>query len=532
MRILAPNYADQSSRKFLAGLFFAVVFVAAAYEFSQYVINDNIIMLAYITLICVGGAFVIAMLKNWRNGVYFFLTWLLFEDFARKMLGNNMAIFFAKDVLLLVVYISFMVALRRKLVETFRPPFLIPLLLFVWLAIMQVFNPSAATLLYGILGVKLFLSYIPLLFVGYALINSETDLRRFFYINAGLVLVIGLLGIAQSVIGPGFLNPARPADEIRALSTLYRVSPITGLISYRPTSVFVSATRYTNFLLISWLLILGFTGYLLLRHRAGRNLAFITIAVVYAGIIMGASRGPFMWSAGSLIVIAAAFIWGAPRRQREFLRAFRTIQRAALAVTLALVTLFFIFPDALMSRLAIYSETLMPGAKHSELQTRTWDYPVRNFLMAFDYPEWPYGYGIGTSSLGVQYIAKIFHEPPTGLGVESGFGSLVIELGIGGLMLWLLMSFAILFAAWKVVKKLKGSPLFPISFAIFWYAFLLLLPITFATIVIYEDFVMNAYLWLLLGILFRLPKLVLAPQSTVQQGTAPVLPHTFPIRAR
>ena len=71
---------------------------------------------------------------------------------------------------------------------------------------------------------------------------------------------------------------------------------------------------------------------------------------------------------------------------------------------------------------------------HSELQSRTWDYPLRNFLGAFNYDRWPYGYGIGTSSLGVQYVAKIFHGMPMGVGVESGFGAPVVEMGIGGLV--------------------------------------------------------------------------------------------------
>src|SRR2546429_6484126 len=49
-----------------------------------------------------------------------FLTWLLFEDFARKFLGNNMAIYFAKDFLALVVFICFLAAYRRRKMTTFR----------------------------------------------------------------------------------------------------------------------------------------------------------------------------------------------------------------------------------------------------------------------------------------------------------------------------------------------------------------------------------------------------------------------------
>ena len=162
----------------------------------------------------------------------------------------------------------------------------------------------------------------------------------------------------------------------------------------------------------------------------------------------------------------------------------------------------------LSSRFDIYEETLAPNSPYNELTFRSWDYPVQNFLAAFSYDRWPYGYGIGTTSLGTQYVARIFGATRVEAGVESGYGALVVEMGIGGLALWLVMSLAILISAWKVVRTLKGSPLFPVGFVIFWYAFFLFFPATFAGIQPYEDFLLNAYLWLLLGILFRLPSLV------------------------
>jgi len=490
-----------------------LVFVAiVAYMAASYVIADDMAGLAYVTLAFVGGAFVVAMLGDWRNGLYFFLAWLLFEDLFRKFLGNNMAIYFAKDVLAAVVYLSFFVAYRRKQVTSFRPPFLIPLLLFVWFGVMQVFNPASPTFIYGLLGLKIYFYYMPLLFVGYALLNFEAELRRFFFVNMVLALIIVSLGIVQSVLGHTFLNPAIPAEELRELSTLYRLAPISGVIAYRPTSVFVSAGRFANFLLVIWLLVFGFSGYLLLRHKRGRALAFLIFGLTAAAIALCASRGIFLWSVGSALVGVVAFVWGAPWRQREVVRVLRNVQRAALGVGLAVVILLATYPEALLSRVAVYTETLSPSSSASELQNRTWDYPIRNFLGAFSYERWPYGYGIGTTSLGTQYVARIFHAKPPTMGVESGFGTLIIEMGIGGLLLWFVMSFAILFSAWRVVKKMRSSPMFPLAFMIFWYAGLLLLPMTFNGMQPYQDFVLNAYLWLLLGILFRLPSLALSVQ--------------------
>lgn len=512
MNLSALSPSTNSRRKPFLILGFFVFAVVMAYEVAGYVINDDINGLAYMALIFVGGAFVVGMLNDWRNGLYFFLTWLLFEDFARKFLGNNMAIYFAKDFLVLVVYIAFFIAYRRREVQSFRPPFLVPLLMLVWFGAMQIFNPGSSNIMFGLLGFKLFFYYMPLMLVGYSLLDSEAQLRKFFFVNMILAVIIVSLGVAQSIIGPKFLNPEHLADDIRDLSTLYRTAPISGVSVYRPTSVFVSTGRYSDFLIVAWMLVFGFSGYLLLRRRQGRGLAFVCIALTCAGAILSASRGVFMWTGITAVVGSLAFIWGAPWRQREVIRVLRTVQRAVLGIALALAVLFFTFPDALLGRLAVYSETLSPYSAANELTHRAGEYPIRNFLGAFDYPRWPYGYGIGTTSLGVQYVSRIFHEKLTIGSVESGYGALVLEMGIGGLILWIIMTSAILIAAWRVVRKLRGSAWFPLAFIIMWYAFLLLFPMTFAGIQPYEDFILNAYLWLLLGILFRLPSIALSAQ--------------------
>jgi len=361
----------------------------------------------------------------------------------------------------------------------------------------------------------------------YALIDSEVELRRFFMISLGLMLVITALGIIQSVLGPSFLNPAIPADDIRELSQTYRIAPISGVIVYRPTSVFVSAGRFSDMLIVAWMMVFGFGGYVLLRNQQGKTktFAFLALALTAAGCVLCASRGVFMWTLGSSVVGGAALLWGAPWREGQVARVLRTLQRAGLGVALAMVVLLLTSPHALMDRLAVYSETLDPTSPASELMNRTRTYPIGQLKASFNSPRWEYGYGIGTISLGNQYVSRIFHVEPPSMSVESGFGSLVIEMGIGGLILWLIMSLAVVISSWKIVKKLKGTPAFPLAFMIFWYAFLLLLPLTFLGLQPYQDFVMNAYLWLLLGVLFRLPTLGLTAKVT-QAVTAGGTPGT------
>ena len=510
------SLAQRSLGRPVRSLLFLAGGAALAWKVSQAILNNEPETLIWLPLMAVGAAFVFVVMQDWRKGLYCFLFWLAFEDFFRKYLGNSIVMFFGKDLLLVLVYLSFYSQVRRGQAKFFRPPFLVPLLLLVWLGVAQIFNFASPSVLYGLLGFKVYFFYFPLFFIGYSLIDSEAQLQRLLKFVLCLVLVIVSLGIAQSIVGPTFLNPATLAAEIRESSTLYRVAPESGAVLYRPCSVFVSTGRYSNFLMVTWLLVLGTTGYLLLRTRHGRRLAFLSAILVAAGSFLIGARGTLVWAFINAAVTSVAFLWGAPWKQREVIRIFRTLTRVAAGMAFALVLLYLFFPTAIGSRMAFYSETLFPSIGEGELRTRTWEYPIRNLVGAFD-DRWPYGYGIGTGSLGAQYVVKYFGVKRLGMSVESGFGSLVLEMGIGGLILWVLAASAIVISAWRVVKRLRGSPWFPLGFAIFWYSFILLFPAMFSGLQPYQDYLLNAYLWLLLGILFRLPSLAQSIQSNEGQ---------------
>jgi hypothetical protein len=502
-----------SRRRLLGQAALLLAALGVAWLVSQFIVNSDWTSLGLAFGALAGLAVAVRVLNDWRQGLYIFFGWLFFEDLVRKYLGNNMAVYFAKDFLLILVYISFFAARRRhKDIAVFKPPFLMPLLLLVWFAVGQVFNPASTSVLFGFLGLKLYFLYVPLMYLGYALMDSEKELRRFFMFNAVLLVVVAGLGIAQAIIGPTFLNPDTLQEDIRGLASLYRTSPITGQVAYRPPSVFVSAGRFQNLIITSWVILIGFGGYLVLRGKKGRAIVFTAIGVLAGAALMSTSRGVVMWCGGSTLVIVAAFLWGAPWKQKEVTGVFRSLQRVAFLGGLTILALAVIFPEQVGSRFAIYSETLNPYSPASELAHRTRDYPLRNFLSAFDTPRWPYGYGTGTASLGGQYISRILHIYGTGVTVENGYGQLVVEMGVVGLLLWIVLGFCLCASAWKLVKRLHGSPWFPLAFVIFWLMFLNFFPMGYTSIIFYQDFVVNAYLWILLGVLFRLPKLALSAQ--------------------
>jgi hypothetical protein len=478
-----------------------VLVLVAAYTAAQAIISNDFTILVLLGAILPAIVLTVYIVNDWRRGLYAFVFWILFEDIVRKYMGNNMAVFFAKDALVIVLYLAFFRARLAKM-ERLRPPFRLALILFFWLCLLQVFNPASPSLVVGLLGMKINFMYVPLLYIGYSFAKTEKDVHRLLSFLSVLILIVAGLGLAQSIIGPSFLNPQTVQDDILTLSTLYRYTS-AGEMAYRPTSVFVSAGRFMNFLILSWIISLGYVAYLVVRGIRKRMLAFAAVAAVAAASVMSASRGVFMWNLGSSFVMVACFLWGAPWRQGETMRVLRAIQRAALFIGVAMILLMVLFPERLGTRLTIYSETLLPGSPNSELVRRTQTYPIQQLEYAFEDPRWPIGHGIGTSGLGLQYLRRFFGILPQPIGVEGGMGNLVVELGVLGLLLWLVLGLAIAFSAWKVVKHLRGTPWFPLAFSIFLYAVMIFFPMTFTGLP-YQDFLLNAYLWILIGVLYRL----------------------------
>jgi hypothetical protein len=491
-----------------------------AWEVGGKIATEDMRSMAFATLGFAGCVIAVTVLRNWRTGFYMFLGWLLFEDLVRKYLGNGTALFFGKDVLAILMYISLFVAIRKGREKLFHPPFLLFLSLFIWLGAVQVFNQNSPSVLYGLLGFKLYFYYIPLMYVGYALIRNDEDLQKFLMMNAWLAGVIATLGIIQAILGHSFLNPTTLAPELRDLGQLDRVTPISNQFLSLPTAVFVSSGRYFLYLTMVEILAIGTAGYLLYYTLRNRRLTFIVIGLIGAGILLSGSRAAVVYGVASTVVLAAGFLWGAPWRERQAHRMMKAIRRYFIMGALGLTAILLIFPNEAASRLAFYTETLSPSSTAYEVSSRTWDYPIANLMGAFGRPNWVLGNGIGTASLGTQYVSKALGEPAPDLWVEEGYGQMIVEMGIVAPFLWLLWTGALLYCSWQVVRRLRQTRFFPVAFAIFWYSFLLLYPFTYGGLAPYQNFVSNAYLWLLVGILFRLPELLgnATPRAVVSTG--------------
>ena len=509
----------------LIGISLFLVAVWVAYQAGDKIVAGDTQTLIFISLAVAACVVAVTIVRNWRSGFYLFLSWLLFEDLARKFMGNNLALFFGKDVLLALIYVSLFAAIRNKREKRFHPPFILFLLLFVWLGVIQIFNQNSPHIFYGLLGFKLYFYYVPLLWVGYALIRDDEDLRKFLTTNAVLAGVIAVLGLIQAVMGNTFLNPAVLAPDLRDLGDLQKSTPLTNQMFSLPSSVFVSSGRYANYLTVAIVLVIGTAGYLLLHTPRGRKLVYLTLGLLGAATLFSGNRGAVLIALASTLFLLGAFLWGAPWRQRQAHRILKAVRRSFMVAAVGLGAVLLLFPKEAGSRIAYYTETLLPSSSAYQLGNRTWDYPISNLEDAFDRPNWQLGNGIGTASLGMQYVSKLTHQAPPNLAVEEGFGTMIVEMGIVAPFLWILWSVALLYHSWKIILRLRETRFFPIAIAIFWYAFLLLVPLTFGSLNNYQNYICNTYLWLLVGVLFRLPEILArspgleaSPRGTNVQG--------------
>ena len=98
-----------------------ILALGAAWILSGFVSHSDYNSLIYSALLVAVAAITVFILRNWRAGFYVFLVWLLFEDLVRKYMGNDMRIYFAKDYLALITYVSIVVAIGQRRAVLFRP---------------------------------------------------------------------------------------------------------------------------------------------------------------------------------------------------------------------------------------------------------------------------------------------------------------------------------------------------------------------------------------------------------------------------
>lgn len=435
------------------------------------------------------------VLTRWPLAVGAFFGWLVVEDLVRKLAGNDLRVFFVKDLLFAVLILALL--LRAQMAARGWRDAVgragLPLFLLIgWAAVMAVPTGLEDWRL-PLVGLRLNFLYVPLVAAGYLLTTRMTDLRRWTF---GLALLGGaasLVGVIQAVVGPSFLSPNVDVQGLPNL-VLVRGLEASGAI-YRPTGTFVDPGRFASMALVALAVALAAA---LVTTDARRRVVLIAGLAAGAAVWASGGRTSFLVGIGLLMVaaIATAFALRRPQLRRAVQFAFLGMGAAAVFVAVA--------PDVFTSRLVWYERTLNPSSPQDEWIFRwknIWGSTVHGVGVGG-----LIGQGTGSQSLGRQYLYEGGRGPEVARSVvEGGYAGVAVEWGIVGLGLWVWWTLAWLGRQWRCIRAARGSLTAGAGLVLFaWMLFFLVFGF-FGGLQGFQNYFANAYFWFLSGVIFALP---------------------------
>ncbi len=171
--------------------------------------------------------------RDTERALYVYLAWCWLDGTIRGLLSSDPISIVARDIVLGVIVVGWgLQRLQNRHMDPIRvPPGTLLVALFVLNCVLQVFNPFAGGLVQSIGGLKMHLSALPLLFLGYDVLRRPAQLRALFLFLTLITLINGAASYVQYVQGPSWTWAHFPGSKeaiSQNLSTL-RLGAVRGM---------------------------------------------------------------------------------------------------------------------------------------------------------------------------------------------------------------------------------------------------------------------------------------------------------------
>ncbi len=406
------------------------------------------------TLLLVGGAAAFVIIAwsytHWRAAVKVAFVAVLLEGAIRKWLlpqGQELA-YFLKDVFLVGAYIRFFMAPDPEL-RAYR--LRIPATLIIALCALvslTAFNPNIGSMILGLYGLKIYLFYLPLIFMMPFLFRTQEELKRNLLYYSWLGIPICLLGILQwrsdtfSVMN----TYAGGMDEAGATTFGFgNRARITGTFSYiTGHTTFVIFFGVVNLILLSWK-----------ETRHKWVIMGISLPLLGANAFMGGSRSSLFVMA----LVAAGFVVASFGGRVATSRQFLTTLVVGFVISFA--GALYMFAEA-----ALYWETRYHASADS-FEDRVFGHTL-SAVSAGLKEGGAGGLGIGTTHPATEAIRRTLKIPPPETRApvfDHEMGQIMVELGLFGFLAWYGVRIILLFLAWTAFRRAPQGPLRSIALA-------------------------------------------------------------------
>jgi hypothetical protein len=434
-----------------------------------------------------------ALVSRWRWPVYALLVYLPISGIAVLAAypgrAERAVAILGKDfVFVIPAYILFLgYFLVRRKPFWFKGAPLVLMGLLALIVVIQAFNPDLPNHLVGLIGIKVWLFYIPLFFLGYHLVQNRDKLFRVLGLMSLVALVPAVIGLAEVVLYySGHAQTVYDAYGGAASSATQGFT--TFVLSHGCTIRRVPSTFsffYQYYLFGAAMVAVSFAWWRGSRPAgkqlpaAGAVFLIIFLAAMFAGVRLAFLVIPLLVAA-----IVALAVRSANRLPWAGLAAGVAVFAIAGGTAAGVCGFAAHFTNA-----ATEETKDVGGRSVSEAVHKTW-----------------LGLGAGSDSTAARYaFPNVELQTSVGAVQESWYVKAYLELGVFGLAIALALLATLLYRAARVHMRLRDPRLKMVSAAIL---ALLGWVLIYSLKAQYFDLdPINVYFWLFAGILMGLPRL-------------------------
>jgi hypothetical protein len=431
-------------------------------------------------------------LIDWRRSVYALLAYLPFSGIASVLLYPRTApAVLVKDFLFVIpAYVGFLLqrlSARRPMSFRGAPTWL--LASFAVLVLGQAFNPGVPSGVVAAIGVKVWLFYIPLCFLGYHLVGGRRDLYRLLGVMSVAAVIPALVGIGEALLvyaGKGALVYSAYGPAAASVTQDFVQFDLTeGASLRRVPSTFTFVAQYFAFTVSMVAVTYAWWRGVLAKTRAAALGATLWLLLLLAGFLSGA-RAAFLFLPFLVVLI---LVLEGPR-----------VSKALARIMAPAVVLLFVVVMILGSSVrAVLLHTVQTGLEEFSYVF------VNGFRQGFALTLTGFGPGVDTSAARYAFTQPDQFNAVNGFWYESWYVKVLLELGVAGLIIVVLLLATLLTTLIRQHRRLRDAGLRSISASVLG---LVIWNVVFNVKAQYLDMdPMNVYFWLLLGLLFKLPTL-------------------------
>lgn len=383
----------------------------------------------------------VSVLQNWRRGIVLIFVWLYLEDVIRRLTPDQPPEWkLVADVLVLLAYLSFLAGfVLRKHGSFWKPPFLGGLAVFLAAFAIAALNPLSPGIWATVIGVRTYLWYVPLVFLGYFMFDKVQSLESFCRFLVYTTIPLSVFGVLQYVMFDVDFPLIHPLAGAEGEVPYHPFEYIEGLGIPFITSVFGSPGRYARLSLL--LFLLGMALWETQEHPWRNKVLLVAIVSAAVGVVISGSR-----TATYLLLLALGWyvLAGDKTIPGQFGVLMRRYKKCVLIGAFIIAGLWIAtlaFPDL---EFWIFGST-------PEIYERLVVWAPNDIVNALEYAG-PFGFGAGAFSQGVQYLSSgkewlDVHRGLTARSVEggevwlmeSGVAKLLYEFGLLGIGFYFFM---------------------------------------------------------------------------------------------